>query len=151
MGCIASKTNGSNKGGSSGPSSRDVEAVIPGTVTTFGAKYLVPHGKREYLSFDKNALLQLLQDKGEFAITNVTNGQDEHETTMFLVERNTKVGLSFIVKDLMTQQVIFAASPGAVYDDEFRLLFEISSSSGMTENLVNRQGKSNSTFRWPGC
>jgi hypothetical protein len=152
MGCFASKDNYA----SSKVLARedDVDAVIPYTVTTFGAKYLVPHGKCVYLSFDKMALLQDKKDNGEsasFVIADVTNGQEEHETARFLVEReNSKEeeqDTTFKVLDPATQQVIFfAKSSGEVYDAKHCLLFGLPDTSKMgpmttSENLINLQGK----------
>jgi hypothetical protein len=137
-----------------GPSkSRDdnvVEAVIPGTVTTFGANYLVPHGKRVYLSLEKQVLRlpdDNQDDESSASSFVITNGP-EQETTMFLVERNNNEAEAaaarfpacsswVVVKDPMKHQVIFTVRPpGVVYAAAMptdgggeRRLFGISSSN----------------------
>jgi hypothetical protein len=163
MGCIASRNGSNNNGISNFLPSKDVKAVIPGTMTSFGAKFLVPHGKRVYLAFDRQAATALRVDadtdneSSQWVITDVTNGPEHESHVVFLVEKSNKKeeqGTLLTVKDPMTQQVIFVAKPssGEVYDAEHCLVFGIRSNnynknrsrnSGLvtTENLVNRQGQ----------
>lgn len=140
MGCLASKDTSNVI---------EVQPVVPGKVTVFGAKYLVPHGKRVHLCFKASQIKSIATtSSGEscsFFVTDVTLGEQE-ATPLFDVH----VGgggekKRVMVNDPMTKEGIFVLSKNenngggsthAVYTANSEcLLFEIAPFAGSNKNL----------------
>ena len=142
MGCMASKEFAVT----------DVEAVTPGACTVFGAKYLVPHGKRVYLAFSKDTL-------SSFDILDVTNGSGPEAMVLFHVQANrgaesqseSDAHVAFTVRDpcmsngtsnappllwvAKETRCVYAPDPNRGGTE--RLLFSLSKNNGMTQDLTS--------------